>query len=152
MSETGLIVLVIIGGLILAGLAFYAGKLLFQLKAQNQAVAAAKQKRDDNLIESIQTIGEAIGQEQCEVGEGAIRLAVLFDHLSDSTTANYPTQFPAVHQLNEKIKHLAILEARKALSKQERMKQDLFRLKAEAEFKEAVIAEANQISQFTIPG
>ena len=148
MTDTWILILVIVGGLILAGLAFYAGKLLFQIKAQNEAIAAAKQKRDTKIIESIQTIAQAIEQEQCEVSEGALRLSVLFDHLSDSTTADYPTRFPALHQLNDKIKHLDVLEARKALPKQERMKQDMIRLKAEAEFKQSVMAEASEIRQF----
>ncbi|MCU4675865.1 DUF2489 domain-containing protein [Catenovulum sp. 2E275] len=150
MTDTWIYILIALGGLILAGLAFYAGKLLFQLKAQTQAVEAAKQKRDNKIIESIQTIAQAVEQEQCEVSEGALRLAVLFDHLSDSTTADYPKRYPAVHQLNEKIKHLDVLEARKALPKQERMKQDVIRLKAEAEHKEAVMTEANLISQFSM--
>ncbi|WAJ70289.1 DUF2489 domain-containing protein [Catenovulum adriaticum] len=148
--QTWIIILLITASLILIALAFYAGKLLFQLKAQNKAVQKAREDRDNNIIESIRTIAQAIESEQCETSEGAMRLAVLFDHLSNSTTANYPQQYPWVHQLNDKIKHLAILEARKALPKKERMKQDLERYKAEAECKDAVKTEATKIAQFSM--
>lgn len=150
MSTTLTIILLVIGTSILAGLAFYAGKLLCQLKTQNAAIQQKVAQRNETLVESITTIAKSMEQGQCEVSEGALRLAVLFDHLSNSVEANYPEQYPAIHGLNEKIKHLAILEERKKLAKQERMKQDLIRVKAEAEFEEQIMLEASKIANFSL--
>ena len=153
MSVTA-IVIITLAFLILAGLSFYAGKLLMQVKQQQQKqqqqIEQKKQERDNRLIESIQTISHAMESEQCEISEGALRLAVLFDHLSNAQVVNYPKKYPAIHALNEKIKHFAILEERKKLEKKERMRQDFQRLKAEAEFKDLVLAEAIELKEFTL--
>ncbi|WP_016957003.1 DUF2489 domain-containing protein [Catenovulum agarivorans] len=148
------IILITLALLILAGLSFYAGKLLMQVKQQQQQAEQQKQKiktdRDNRLIESIQTISHAMESEQCEISEGALRLAVLFDHLSNAQQINYPKKYPAIHALNDKIKHFAILEERKKLEKKERMRQDFQRLQAEAEYKELVLAEAIELKGFNL--
>lgn len=148
------IIVITLAFLILAGLSFYAGKLLMQLKQQQQnklkQLEQIKVDRDNRLIESIQTISHAMESEQCEISEGVLRLAVLFDHLSNAQQKNYPKKYPAIHALNEKIKHFAILEERKKLEKKERMRQDFQRMQAEAEFKELVIAEAIELKAFTL--
>ncbi|EWH10921.1 hypothetical protein DS2_06506 [Catenovulum agarivorans DS-2] len=148
------IIIITVALLILAGLSFYAGELLMQLKQQKQQIEQQreqkKQARDNNLIESIQTISHAMESEQCEVSEGALRLAVLFDHLSDAQQVDYVKKYPAIHALNDKIKHFAILEERKKLAKKERMRQDFQRMKAEAEFKDLVIAEAIELKTFSL--
>lgn len=145
------ITLTIVGLLILAGLAFYAGKLLSQLKQQNKAIEDKINQRNKKLEDSIRTIGSAMTAEQCELSEGVLRLAVLFDHLSDAKEANYRAQYPSVHALNDQIKHLAILEERKQLSKKDRMRQDVERWKQEAEYKELVLDEASRIAKFNAP-
>lgn len=157
MSNSLLITLAILAILIIAGLAFYAGKLLFQLKQHNLKVkehlaqqVEAQIKKDKDLVFSIQTIAKAVCQQQCDVGEAAIRLSVLLSHLSNAMTEDYPKQYPSLHNLNEKIKHLAILEARKKLDKKERMRQDYIRVQAEAEYQELVTDEAERLSDFKL--
>ncbi|WP_017444207.1 DUF2489 domain-containing protein [Gayadomonas joobiniege] len=150
MSST-LILLIIAAILILAGLAFYAGKLLFQLKQQKQAAEQKVNQRNQRLEESIRTISSAMKEEQCEISEGVLRLTVLLDHLSDAQQADYRQQYPSIHALNDKIKHLAILDERKQLAKKDRMRQDMERWQHEADFKELVLDEANRLTDFKAP-
>ncbi|MER2491140.1 DUF2489 domain-containing protein [Catenovulum sediminis] len=149
--STTIITLLILAAAILGGLAFYAGKLLLQLKVQQTEIKNKLNQRNSRLEESIRTISQAMQEEQCEVGEGALRISVLLDHVSDATQAQYPKKYPSIHALNDKIKHLAILEERKKLPKKERMRQDFERMKAEAEYKDLVLAEAKKLSNFVAP-
>jgi sortase (surface protein transpeptidase) len=126
---------------IVAGLSLYAWKLLMQLKQQRKTQLAQKkqqqlqqhlalQKLDKKTLESVVVIVRAMKEEQCDFSEGCWRLCVLLDSLKLSSSL--AQQFPAIFSLYNKIKHLDILESRKTLEKQQRMKQDLERMKAEA--------------------
>ena len=74
--------------IIIASLAFYAGKLLKQLSAQKlaqqQAELAHQQalaKHDHNVLASVKIIVRAMQEEQCDFSEGCWRLSVLLDSL-----------------------------------------------------------------------
>ncbi|MDT0603843.1 DUF2489 domain-containing protein [Thalassotalea castellviae] len=145
--------LIVIAVLIVASLAFYAIKLLRQLKKQTAQQAQAEQERqrslnqhDKKILDSIVIIVRAMKEEQCDISEGCWRLSVLLDSLK--TSENHHQQFPAIFELYEAIKHMPILEARKKLEKRERMKLDFERVKIEARLADAVKENVNTLHQY----
>lgn len=130
------IVLLVAGSLIIVSLGIYAGKLISQLKSQRErqaheqeALTKGQHKHDIKVMESVVIIVRAMKEEQCDFSEGCWRLSVLLDSLK--TTSGLSEQFPAIFELYNQIKHMQILDNRKSLTKQDRMKQDFERMKAE---------------------
>ena len=147
-----------VGTLIIAGLAYYAGSLLFQLKHKRAEIAELEKKAEENirarnvrLHESIQFIAKAVVEEQCELSEGAIRICVLLDNLQLDNKPDYVSDFPGMHQLYSKIQHMPTHEARKKYSKKEIRQMDVERWKAEAEFKQAVLEDASKLAELELP-
>lgn len=145
--------LIVIAVIIVASLAFYAIKLLNQLKVQTSQQAQAEQERqqalnqhDKKILDSIVIIVRAMKEEQCDISEGCWRLSVLLESLK--TSENHPQQFPAIFELYQAIKHMPILEARKKLAKRERMKLDLERIKVEAKLTDSVKEDVNNLHQY----
>ncbi len=140
--------------IVIAGLAFYAGKLLKQLavqKAQQKQAQYDRQlalnKHDNKVFSSVLLITRAMKEEQCEFDEGCWRISVLLGSLK--TYSALELQFPSIFALYDKIKELAILDDRKKLTKKERMQQDYQRMKAEAELHDSIVAELDQLHRFT---
>ena len=86
--STAVIIALCLGAIIIAGLAFYAGQLLYKLSAQKkliakkqaeqkQKLAASRLKRNAKLADSIHLIARAMKEEQCEFSEGCLRVWVL---------------------------------------------------------------------------
>lgn len=139
---------------IIAGLAFYAGSLLRQVakqKEQQQQVELAREKalseHDHKVLASVLLITRAMKEEQCDFSEGCWRLSVLLDSLK--TSSKLGPQFPAIFKLYDKIKHLTILDERKKLSKQSRMKEDFQRMTLEAELYEEIVKDLDLLQQYT---
>jgi len=142
------IALIVLGILIVAGLAFYAGKLLSQLNEQKVRFAEAKVKqaqvraqRIDNIMMSVHTIALAIEQQQCDLSEGVIRLTNLLDALPLNPAPNFSQIYPNIYQLHERIADFATHEARAALTKKVRREQDIAREAIAADFETGIIAE-----------
>lgn len=133
-------VLVALGFVVIAGLAWYATSLLLQLKKQQEAQKAqqaeAKKKiaeRNKNIAESVDTIVAAMLEGQCDYSEGSIRLCVLLDHMQFEDGTKARNTYPEMHAFYDKIKHMPTHKQRAELSKKERMKQDVERMKYEAQ-------------------
>ncbi len=146
--------LIILAFAIIAGLAFYAGKLLFQLKKQkrDQEIAEqnkqlALQQHDAKILSSVTIIVKAMQEQQCDLSEGCWRLSVLLDSLK--TTSGLSQQFPAIFALYNKVKDMAILDARKKLEKKQRMREDYQRMMFEAEYQESITQDLNLLAEFT---
>ncbi len=140
--------------IIIASLAFYAGKLLKQLHAQKQAQQQAElahqqalAKHDCNVLDSVKIIVRAMQEEQCDFSEGCWRLSVLLDSLKLSS--ELAQQFPAIFKLYNEIKHLSILEERKKLDKKQRMKQDYQRMTLEAQLHSEIVTDLDLLQQYT---
>ncbi|MGX5915251.1 DUF2489 domain-containing protein [Aliidiomarina sp. Khilg15.8] len=114
----------IVGALIIAGLAYYAGSLLAQLRRQRQLRDSAVARRNENLYESIETIALAMQQEQCPLSEGSLRVTVLLDHLALPAGQDFPQRYPAIHDMYERIKHMPTHDARKKFPRKEIRKMD----------------------------
>ena len=135
-----LTVLIILAALIIAGLAFYAGRLLYLLRQQRQRQAEAIAARNTKLLDSIHIIARAMLEEQCDFSEGAIRICNLLDHLHPHQP--YQQTFPTLFTLFERVKDMPTHEARQALSKTERRQQDRQRQGWEQELAGGIRQEA----------
>jgi len=149
--------LIIVAAIVIAGLAAYAGKLLSQLAQQNKNIAAqqlAKQQKieasNTKISESIRLIAKAIVEQQCELSEGAIRISRLLETFHADGDANYPQQFPAIHQLDQHLAQYPTHQAYKALKRQERMRFDVKRAQWEQELKEPITKECSNLLAFNL--
>jgi hypothetical protein len=153
MFSTPWIYIVVGGVIIIAALAFYAVKLLSQLKAQTAKIKQAEQdkkialaKHDSKILSSVVIIAHAMKEEQCDIAEGCWRLSVLLDSLKLSSGLS--AEFPAVFELYDKIKHMPILDARKKLAKNERMKLDFERMKVESDLSAQIKIDVTSLHQY----
>lgn len=146
---------ILCGIIIVLALAIYATKLLLQLRKQTQlqekaleATQEAHNQHDLKILNSIVIIVRAMKEEQCDYSEGCWRISVLLDSLQ--TVSELEQQFPAIFGLYNQIKHMPIMDARKKLAKQDRMKLDLERTKAEAKLTPSIVQELTSLHQYTL--
>ncbi|MGI2178648.1 DUF2489 domain-containing protein [Shewanella frigidimarina] len=147
---------IVIALLIIVALATYAAHLLLTLKrktqANQQALSKRKAKADERrqqILTDIRYIAAAMLEDRCELSEGVMRIGKLFDalSLSEQVMADFPNLF--THY--ELIRNHPIMEARKELPKQQRMKFDFERMKSEAELEQVILDEAKHIAEFDKP-
>ena len=145
--STTVIIVILLGVAIIAALAVYANKLLRQLKQQNQMLQDAVQKRIDRIDESVITIAKAMQQDQCPLSEGCLRIVVLLDHRPDSVEYDYSQDYPAMHEMYDKIKHMPTHENRKKFPKKKIREMDKEREGYEASMKERILADVDRLLQ-----
>lgn len=133
-----LLILAILIILSMAGYAFY---LWRQVQKQNALIKKKQSDRLLRLIESVELIARAMKQEQCDLSEGVIRLHYLLGVLGQPKLAD----FPSMQALFAVVQDMPILDERKNLEKNERMKQDFARLRAEADLREKIHQEIDQL-------
>lgn len=140
----GLIALAII---VVAGLAFYAGQLLWQVQEQKKQQLKEKNKRIKYLTDSISFIAKAMKEEQCEYSEGVLRIWVLLEHHNREVPEpkDYQEIYPGFASLYGVIKDMPTHEARKKYSKQDVAKMDMKRWRAEKEFEEQIGKDIEQL-------
>lgn len=142
------IVLLILGCIIIAGLAFYAGKLLQQVKQQHlrqqQEAELQQQKLTEKklyLQESIVLISRAMLEQQCEFSEGALRLWVLLDHWPQADKPDPIQSYPGLYQMYLVVKDMPTHQARKEQDKKLTRQQDKLRQQAEIDLKAVIEAD-----------
>ncbi|CAM3925014.1 hypothetical protein VA7868_02655 [Vibrio aerogenes CECT 7868] len=144
-----LTVLVVIGSIIILVLAVYAGYLLFKLKKQKALLAKhqalAVEKRNANIFDNVNTLCMVGIQGQCDLSELSIRIYCIMDYVQGEQRVDFEQTYPAISELYHIVKDMARGEARQALPKQERMKQNLSRMKAEERLHEAINQELHQL-------
>lgn len=150
--STAWIIAFIVGAIIIAGLAFYAGKLLFQLKVQNQKIAKLKAERAEKiaarnakLADSINLIARAMKEKQCEYSEGCLRIWVLMSQYQFDEAVDLSQEYENVFKMYDVVKEMPTHDARKKYSKKEIFKLDSVRWKAEQELEEGILVEAEKI-------
>lgn len=131
------------GLLIVAGLAFYLGKLLSQLKQQQlqqqQALQLQQQKQAEHqqyLLDSIVLIGKATLEQQCEPSEAALRIWVLLENLQPELAQ--ACRWPGLFAMYDCVKAMPTHEARLQLDKKELRRQDHLRQQTEIQLKSAI--------------
>lgn len=144
------IVFLLVAIIIVAGLTFYTGLLLFKLRAQQQLRNQKTQKRIHNISESIQTIAKALDQQQCNLSEGCIRLFHLLEALPVKNKPDFSLQYTGLYSLYDKVKDLPTHEIRKTQSKSETKKQDLQREELEAELETQILKDVSVLKSFSI--
>ncbi|PAJ72699.1 hypothetical protein CJF42_19810 [Pseudoalteromonas sp. NBT06-2] len=146
------IITFIIGALIVASLAFYAGTLLRQLKQQNKNVAAnnakwqeQRKKKNIKLADSINLIAKAMKEKQCEYSEGCLRVWVLMSQYRFDSDENIEQQYPAILKMYDVVKEMPTHDARKKYSKKEIFKMDSARWKAEKDLEDEIQKDLDKI-------
>lgn len=144
----------VLGVIIVAALAFYAGRLLWQLREQKRVIAKHKaqlaQKREERnlkLSDSINLIAKAMQQGQCEYSEGCLRVWVLMSQYSFDSEQDLTEQYPGVYEMYEAVKELPTHEARKKYSKKDIFKQDSARWRKEKELEPKILVDVDKIVQ-----
>lgn len=147
--------LAIAGGAIILGLASYAGYLLLQLKKQKelqlQQQKLAIEKRNANIFESVNVLCLAGIQEQCDLSEISIRLYNIMDYVQGEERVDFDKEYPATSELFHIVKDMARGEARQELAKQDRMKQNLERHKAESRLQQEITEELKRLQKKVKP-
>ncbi|AUI65393.1 MULTISPECIES: DUF2489 domain-containing protein [Glaesserella] len=132
--------LLILAILVLLSMAGYAFSLYWKLHQQKKQMKQAQVARYQSIIESIEIIAKAMLSEQCDLSEGVLRLKPLLDVLGKKLST-----FPAMWALYQVVENMPILDARKNLKRNERMKLDLERELKEAELTEQIKVELQQL-------
>ncbi|WP_440054407.1 DUF2489 domain-containing protein [Pseudoalteromonas sp. T1lg65] len=157
---TAWIIAIIIGAIIIAGLAFYAGRLLWQLKVQKEQIAKyqqqkaaelaeSRQKRNAKLADSINLIARAMKEQQCEYSEGCLRVWVLVSQYSFDQEITLEEAYPGVYKMYDEVKEMPTHDARKKYSKKEIFKLDSQRWRAEEALEQEILADCEKlIKQF----
>ncbi|WP_105188557.1 DUF2489 domain-containing protein [Pseudoalteromonas sp. T1lg48] len=146
------IIALVIGALIIAGLAFYAGRLLWQVREQNQRLAKQQAEyaqkraaRNAKLSDSINLIAKAMKEGQCEYSEGCLRVWVLMSQHTSAQELDLEVEYPGVFAMYEAVKDLPTHEARKKYSKKEIFKQDSARWRKEQELEEQILVDSEKL-------
>ncbi len=142
--------ILIFGAIIILGLTAYACYLLIKLREQKKqqqtlltAQQAALRQRENEQLSNIHYIATAILEERCELSEGVMRIGKLFELIGKATEVR--PSYPALFQHFDVIKTHPIMEQRKSLEKQQRMKLDLERMKSETALETNIHQEIQQI-------
>ncbi|GAK85438.1 periplasmic/membrane protein associated with DUF414 [Vibrio ponticus] len=147
--------LAIAGGIIVLGLASYAGYLLLQLKKQKELPLRHQQlaieKRNANIFENVNTLCLAGIQGQCDLSEISIRVYCIMDYVQGDDRVDFDKEFPATAELYHVVKDMARGEDRQALSKKERMQENLTRHKAESRLQDAIVEELKVLQEKVQP-
>lgn len=146
---TTVTLLALLGGAIILALAGYASSLLMKLKKQKELQERhrklAIQKRNANIFDNVVLLCQASLQEQCDYSEMSIRLYCIMDYLQDDDRIDVEKEYPALSELYHVVKDMPRGDKREALAKQDRMKDNLIRTKAEARLQDAVKIEIQQL-------
>lgn len=143
---------IIVGALIIVGLAVYAIYLQWQLhrqkktrQAQAAELAEELESRREHYRKSIHVIAAAIEADQVTLTEGAIRISMLVTQLEldDVERDTYQVFF----QLADATSHIPILDEWKKLSTREKLRFDRERAEIEDKYREFVVDAARRVLQ-----
>ncbi|MBE2897326.1 DUF2489 domain-containing protein [Pasteurellaceae bacterium TAE3-ERU1] len=136
-------ILLFVGIVIVVGLAGWAGSLMLAVNKQKQRINAVKLRQFDYAKESIEIIANAMLRDECNLSEGVIRINGLLANIGGMALRDYPAMFA----LYDTVKAMPILDERRALKRNERMRYDLTREAKEAELQAAILDDARQLLQ-----
>lgn len=100
------------------------------------------EKRNLALFESLRIISLAVVQGQCEISEGCLRIKKLMELIEGLEPKK---EYEVFSEVYEEIRGFAYLEARDALSNQERFEQDTKRYQIEQKYQDRVQAGATAL-------
>ena len=136
--ETSTIILFSILALVVLALSVYLGFLYSKLRSRKQAFEEAQKRADENnrerrlfIEESLRTLALVLIQEQCDPTEACIRIKKLIDEIE---ALDNKEELKVFHEMYEEVKHLAIKQEYKDLSKQAAFEQDNQRFAIEEKY------------------
>ena len=141
-------VLFLVGGSIVVAMLLYLIRLWRILNQQQRDILQAQQQRQERLKESIEIIAKAMLSGDCDLSEGVLRLKMLLEPLGRVKLQAYPAMF----ELYQVVQDMPTHEARKQLTKKERMRQDLTRESAEAKLESQIKLELPQLIEIINKG
>lgn len=141
----------LLGGVIIVGLAGYAGVLLARLRQQNHKRERAIARRNARIVDSIRVIAMAVREDQCNLSEGAIRLTNLLNTLQFSQPRDFNREYPGLYGLYDKVKDMPTHEARKQYKRNEIMRMDLDRAGFEHELEGQIKTEVALLAVLELP-
>lgn len=137
--------------LLLAGYAaFLWGKVFSLHRVKNHQ----RQQQNALVMENVHTIAMAMEQQQCDLSEGAIRIAVLLDHLDWSKAKvkpNLASEYEGIYMLYEGVRDQPTHQAYKDLPNKERMRFDLLRAQLENQFAEQIERDLKRLRAWSGP-
>lgn len=119
---TGLIVL---GLLMIAGLAIYAWRLWREVRRREAFRTAEIARANQNCIDSLDALSKAMVERQVDLVEGALRCKVMLDIIDHHLVEQDPWQ--VLKEVQAEAMHLHTHQARRELSPRERYREDLAR-------------------------
>jgi hypothetical protein len=111
--------------------------------AEEKLALEKRVRQKQNINRSIQVIARAFEGQQLGATEASIRISVLLDALDVSDEVK--DEFSAFYQLAKEASHIPILDAWKALPKQQRMAFDKELLVLEEKYQDVVLDAAGRI-------
>ncbi|MDF1763976.1 MAG: DUF2489 domain-containing protein [Oleibacter sp.] len=148
--------LVIIGLVIVVVLGVYAWRLTQQVKTleenkrAEQAEAEMQLRRhQQELINDVRFISRAVATDQCDITEGVMRAHYLLSGLDTSVWGL--SELSSVREHFEATRDMPILDAYKALSRQQQFDLDLKRVELEDMNKAAIKREFNWLASYSFP-
>lgn len=132
--------LLVLAVLIVVSMAAYAASLWLKIHRNKKQLNKVKFSRYLSICESIEIIANAMQSGQCDLSEGALRLKPLLDVLGKPLSV-----YPAMWTLYQVVEEMPILDARKNLKRNERMKLDLERESKEIELEAAIQQELHTL-------
>ena len=79
------------------------------------------------------------------MSEGCLRIVVLLDHRPESVEYDYAKDYPAMHEMYDKIKHMPTHENRKKFPKKKIREMDKEREGYEVSMKETIQADVERL-------
>ncbi len=134
--------------LIIAGLSFYLGRLLWLIQQQKLKQQQVVDAKNADLTQSIVLIAKAMREEQCELSEGALRIWVLLDHLQLPNKPNAMQTYPGLFKMYDVVKDMPTHQARKERDKKEIRHLDHLREQAEIDLKSEIMADVHKLLEF----
>lgn len=146
MSTTTALILLGLGLAIVAGLGVYAYMLWREVRRRQAFREEELRRAQDNCLENLELVANALQQGQVDITEGAWRCKTLLDILDPSLVSR--PEFLAFAEVHERTRHLHTHSARQALTPRARFQEDRERLKVEDEWRDEVIKAASRALVF----
>lgn len=129
--------------LILATIALTLHWRLYKLRAAEALAADKRSRQKQDINRSIQLIARALDAQQLGAVEASIRISVLMDALAVHEAIK--SEFSVFYKLAEEASHIPILDAWKALSREQRAAFDMELLMLENKYQDFVQDAASRI-------
>lgn len=146
--------LIILALTIIGLLGAYALYLQIKLKQHKTKLAQEEQEAQakllefqQNLIEDIRFIAKAMIQKQCDLTEGVLRVHNLINRLDENIWNN--PQLKQTQLYYAQCSDMPILEAYKQQTKQQKMQQDLKRVKLEQQYEQSILNEMSWLNTYS---